>query len=173
MKKILLVTMIIVIALVYNKSKDESIVIIPDNSLRFRLIASSSSLEDKIIKNEVKKEVEKEIATLLKNSNNINKSRKILNDNLENIEVIVENTLRKYNTSFDINFGENYFPKKIYKGVVYKEGMYESLVITLGKGNGDNWWCVLFPPLCLLENTENATDVEYRLFVSSIINHFK
>ena len=50
--------------------------------------------------------------------------------------------------------------------------MYESLVITLGKGEGDNWWCVLFPPLCLLEENENTQDVEYHFLVKDIIDKY-
>ena len=50
--------------------------------------------------------------------------------------------------------------------------MYESLVITLGKGEGDNWWGVLFPPLCLLEENENTKDVEYHFLVKDIIDKY-
>ncbi len=74
---------------------------------------------------------------------------------------------------YKVDFGPNYFPKKVYKGVVYDEGIYDSLVITLGNGKGNNWWCVLFPPLCLLEENTTTTDVEYKLFVSRIIESFK
>ena len=72
-----------------------------------------------------------------------------------------------------IHYGLNYFPKKEYKGVIYEEGYYESLVVTLGNGNGDNWWCVLFPPLCLLEAQEtNTQDVEYKFFVQDLIDKY-
>ena len=51
--------------------------------------------------------------------------------------------------------------------------MYESLVITLGTGEGDNWWCVLFPPLCLVEADENTTsDAEYTFFIKEIIDKY-
>ena len=72
-----------------------------------------------------------------------------------------------------MNYGINYFPEKKYKGVIYEEGYYESLVITLGKGNGENWWCVLFPPLCLMEGEDNNTDeVEYKSFVKEMIDKY-
>ena len=72
---------------------------------------------------------------------------------------------------YKINFGNNYFPDKEFKGVVYKEGEYESLVVTIGKGEGDNWWCVLFPPLCLLEGSDNnSSDVEYRSWVKDMLD---
>ena len=77
------------------------------------------------------------------------------------------------NSNYKLDYGQNYFPKKVYKGVVYEDGMYNSLVITLGNGKGNNWWCVLFPPLCLMEDNANTTDVEYQLFISRIIDAFK
>ena len=76
-----------------------------------------------------------------------------------------------YNTTFTINFGDNYFPKKEYKDVIYEEGNYESLVVTLGNGEGDNWWCVLFPPICTLEVEENK-DIEYKFFVKEIFEKY-
>ena len=75
--------------------------------------------------------------------------------------------------TYKVNFGYNYFPQKKYKGVVYEEGMYESLVITIGEGKGDNWWCVLFPPLCMMEsNDENIEEVEYKSFIKEIIDKY-
>ena len=56
-------------------------------------------------------------------------------------------------------------------GKEYKEGEYNSLVITLGNGLGDNWWCVLFPPLCLLEG-EESTEVEYHSYVVDTLNKY-
>ena len=62
-------------------------------------------------------------------------------------------------------------PEKEYKGTTYEEGYYESLVITLGSGEGDNWWCVLFPPLCLLE-AEDSDDVEYTSYVKELVDKY-
>ena len=54
--------------------------------------------------------------------------------------------------------------------VEYKEGNYESLVITLGDGLGENYWCVLYPPLCLVEQN-NTSDIEYKSIISEILNN--
>ena len=88
----------------------------------------------------------------------------------------INNTLKKENsqTTFRINYGMNYFPEKEYKNVIYKEGNYESLVVTLGDGLGENFWCVLFPPLCLLEGEEeNTKDVEYHILVKDILKKYE
>ena len=67
-----------------------------------------------------------------------------------------------------------YFPKKVYKGTIYEEGIYESLVVSLGSGKGDNWWCVLFPPICMIEAKKNDKDnIEYKSKVLEILNNYK
>ena len=81
--------------------------------------------------------------------------------------------INNYNLPYQINYGKNYFPEKSYKGVKYESGMYDSLVVTLGKGEGENWWCVLFPPLCLMEAQEtNMKDVDYEWFVKDIFKKY-
>jgi hypothetical protein len=72
---------------------------------------------------------------------------------------------------YNINFGSNFFPKKEYNVVTYPEGYYESVKVTLGEGLGDNWWCIIFPPLCLIE-AEESTEVEYNFFVKEIIKKY-
>ena len=73
----------------------------------------------------------------------------------------------------DVNFGYNYFPPKEYKGIKYDEGYYESLVVTLCEGKGDNWWCVLFPPICALEeDSENYEKIEYSFYIKEMFNKY-
>ena len=150
-------------------------VLIPDEAIRFRVIANSDKEEDQNIKLLVKDDLEKELAIDLKGSPSVFSSRKILHNNLDKYERTVSNTLEKNNVNqdFNINYGMNYFPEKEYKGVKYPSGNYESLVVTLGEGKGKNWWCCLFPPLCLLEAEDgNTTDTEYKFFVKEIIDKY-
>ncbi len=166
MKKIIIILFFIVVGLVLVNEKEN--ILIPDNAIRFRIIANSNSNEDQELKRTIKKDVEKELFTLLKDVNNINDAREVINNNLNKIDNIV----KSYNVSYDINYGNNYFPSKEYKGVTYDEGNYESLVIKLGSGLGDNWWCVLFPPLCLLDEQNNLNNYEYEFYTNKIINKF-
>ena len=146
---------------------------IPEDALRIRVIANSDSEYDQEIKLLVKEKLQMKLYNLLKNTKGVNDARKIINDNLPNIQADVDMVLKdlNYELGFDINYGMNYFPSKEYKGVLYEEGYYESLVITLGNGEGNNWWCVLFPPLCLLE-AEESTDVEYTSYVKELIDKY-
>ena len=64
----------------------------------------------------------------------------------------------------------NNFPKKIYNGVVYEEGMYESLVIEIGDGLGNNYWCFLYPSLCFADYQDNDEKLVYKSKIVEIIN---
>ena len=146
---------------------------IPKEAIRVRVIASSNDEYDQEVKMNVKDIVTSDMYNLMSNVDNIESARKSITNNIPILSKDIDKYLKKinYNTNYDINFGYNYFPKKIYKGVKYKEGMYESLVVTLGNGEGNNWWCVLFPPICMIE-AEESTDVEYTTMVKEIMNKY-
>ena len=156
--------------LIYNEVKEKPI-IIPDTAIRLRVIPNSNTSLDQNMKSQVKKYLEQDTYKKLENINNINDARKIINNNLDNIDKSINNIFKKnnYNMDYNINFGYNYFPEKEYKQVKYKEGYYESIVITIGDGKGDNWWCVLFPNLCLVD-LENNEQIEYKSWVAEKLN---
>ena len=147
--------------------------IIPEEAIRIRVIANSNSDYDQNIKMKVKEQVEKDMYNLLKDSKNIEEVRNTIKSNLKQEKRSISTILKEedYKLPFEINYGYNYFPKKKFKGITYKEGYYESLVVTLGEGLGDNWWCVLFPPLCMIE-AEESTDVEYTSMVKEIVSKY-
>ena len=146
---------------------------IPDNAIRVRIIPNSNSNYDQRIKNKVKEKIRLTMYDLLKNTKNSEEAKKLIINNLDSVNNEVKTVSEKenYNKKYDVKFGYNYFPEKKYKGIKYNEGYYESLLITLGEGKGDNWWCVLFPPLCLIEAKEDS-DVEYKIFVKEIIEKY-
>ena len=170
MKKILIVLVVLTMFLIYNEVKEKPI-IIPDTAIRLRVIPNSNTSLDQNMKNQVKKYLEQDTYKKLENINNINDARKIINNNLDNIDKSINNIFKKnnYNMDYNINFGYNYFPEKEYKQVKYKEGYYESIVITIGDGKGDNWWCILFPNLCLVD-LENNEQIEYKSWVAEKLN---
>lgn len=172
MKKILIILSIVVLALTITKKET---VIIPKNSIRFRVIANSNSEEDQTVKKQLVNNLSTEINKINSASKDISSSRKIIQSNLHNFNKIITDSIKdeSYKDNYNISYGINHFPEKEYKGVIYEEGDYESLVITLGDGLGDNFWCVLFPPLCLLEAEETDKDeVEYTSFIKEIIDKY-
>ena len=128
---------------------------------------------DQQVKMKVKDNLENTIYDILKDTTNVDEARNLINNNMYKINNSIKDILvsEKYNLDYDINFGKNYFPEKEYNGILYQEGYYESVLVTLGNGEGDNWWCVLFPPLCLLE-AEESDEVEYKFFVQELIDKY-
>ena len=166
-KKIIIILFLVSLGVIFTGEEEE--ILIPGDAIRFRVIANSNSLEDQAEKMVIKEQVEKEVYQLIEGVSNSGEVRKIIKDNLDVIEEIVKD----FEVPYQINYGNNYFPVKNYKGVMYPAGNYESLVITLGSGAGKNFWCVLFPPLCLLEQTgEDMSDVEYTLYVKELLDKF-
>ena len=171
-KYIYLIIAIIVMGIVYiNVNADE--VVIPDSAIRVRVIANSNSLVDQDMKLRVMEYLQTYLSPLLVDVSSIEEARDIINDKLGEINDSVGEILKdnNYDMGYSVNFGDNYFPNKEYKGVKYNAGEYESLVISIGSGSGDNWWCVLFPPLCLLDASV-GDDVEYKLWVSELIDKY-
>lgn len=174
MKKIIFVIIVFIISIfVYINVNAE--IIIPNDAIRIRVLANSNNVVDQNIKKEVSEYVSKYMYVKLKDVQDVNEANIIINDSISDLEDKIKNIFAKnnYNMGFSIDFGDNYFPDKSYKGVLYKEGNYKSLVISIGEAKGDNWWCVLFPPLCLLEADELDTgEVEYKTIVSEMIESF-
>ena len=166
MKKIIFgLLALIVVCLLYKK---EEFVVIPNSAIRIRVISNSNDINDLYQKKIVKNDLESYLYEKLEGVENLESARKVINDNLHKINGIIENNGI---SEYKINYGMNYFPKKVYKGVLYKEGEYESIEVRLGKGVGDNYWCVLFPPLCLINENENTSDVTYQLYVKELLEN--
>ena len=108
-KKILIFFAITILFSVYTKAKTEDVVIIPDNSLRFRVIANSNSLEDYKIKTQVKNALEKELTKLLAPAKSLSETKQLIDENLEYIENTVSSVLDSQEINYNINFGNNFF----------------------------------------------------------------
>lgn len=174
MKKIFIIGILVIVGFFFFQVEEE--VLIPDEAIRFRVIANSDSEEDQATKEFVSRKIQAQISSKLKDVDNVDVAREILRENVPVFQKTVEESLAilDVNTSFQVHYGMNFFPEKVYKGVTYKEGEYESLVVTLGEGMGKNWWCVLFPPICLLEADESndSSEVEYKFFLQELLDKF-
>ena len=156
MKKIIILLSIISIIFIMT-NKESEYVIIP---------------KDLYMKELVKEEITS-VINEIETSKNITETREKIMSSYPKIKYKISELFKEnnYNETFEINYGTNYFPEKIYKGVKYPEGNYESMVIKIGGASGDNYWCVLFPPLCMMEAKE-TDKVEYKFFIEEIINKY-
>lgn len=175
MKKIIVTFLILIVLFITSSGSGDKKVMIPKDAIRFRVIANSDSEIDQMEKKKIANKLGSDIISSLKNSNSLEETRSILKSKVGYFKNVIEDTMKEdhYDSSVNINYGYNVFPEKEYKGVVYKEGEYESLVVTLGEGSGENFWCVLFPPLCLLEAEEEETnEVEYKSLIKEVIDKY-
>ncbi len=165
MKKIIPILFIITILFTIQKKEE---ILIPDYAIRFRVIANSNTIEDQALKIQVKDEIENTLNASIKTAKTSEDAKEIIINNLSTIK----DKVNQLSPNSQISFGKNFFPTKQYKGVTYPSGEYTSLVITLGSGAGENWWCVMFPPLCLLEQKDDTTKVEYKFFIEEMLKKY-
>ena len=173
MKKMIIFTLAVVILYGIFSNMNASAKMIPDEAIRLRVIPNSNSNYDQTMKLMVKEELQNSMYDLLKDTKGVKDARSIIIENLPTIDQKISNVLEKnnYKEGYTLDYGYHYFPAKEFEGITYEEGEYESLLVTLGKGEGDNWWCVLFPPLCLIEAEESDT-VEYKFFLQEFIEKY-
>ncbi|MBB3110594.1 stage II sporulation protein R [Paenibacillus phyllosphaerae] len=126
---------------------------IPTESIRLRILANSDSAVDQAVKRHVRDAVVAEMDRWIEGQSSIEQARLTIHAHMHDIERVVAGELAKrgFNYGFKAELGVVPFPTKMYGNKVYPAGEYEALRITLGSGEGQNWWCVLFPPLCFVD----------------------
>ena len=126
--------------------------------IRFHVRANSDSEADQQLKLQVKDRVVTYMEPLLRESQDIEQSRQILEEQTENIRTLALDTLREAGSDYDVAvyFENSYFPMKSYGDVTFPPGEYEAFRIDIGAHDGKNWWCVVFPSLCLSAVTEES-----------------
>ena len=107
------------------------------------------------LKLQVKDRVVTYMEPLLRESQDIEQSRQILEEQTENIRTLALDTLREAGSDYDVAvyFENSYFPMKSYGDVTFPPGEYEAFRIDIGAHDGKNWWCVLFPSLCFVDTS--------------------
>ncbi len=128
--------------------------------IRFHVIANSNSEEDQNLKLKVRDRVIEFVSNSLSESKSLDESRRFIIDNKNNIEAIAEAVIKEngYDYSVDSSLSKENFPDKVYGDVIFPQGEYEAYRILIGEAKGENWWCVMFPPLCFVDGTKEAVD---------------
>lgn len=126
-----------------------------DNLIRLHVIANSNSQEDQALKLSVRDTVLQYMNAKLKDSKDIEETKHIINQNMDKILDIANFEIDKHGRSYKVQgmLGIYPFPTKVYGDVTLPAGYYQALRLVIGKGEGTNWWCVLFPPLCFIDAT--------------------
>jgi stage II sporulation protein R len=152
----LVVFALIMLLAIWEGNKTNAAVVdglIPQDSIRLRILADSDSPRDQRIKRDVRDALVAQMKEWIKGPTTLEEARAIASDRMPELGAIVQAVLDTYDTDYGykIELGQVPFPTKVYGGAVYPAGDYEALRVTLGDGEGQNWWCVLFPPLCFVD----------------------
>lgn len=164
------VILLIVAAVVFAEEKTGGMT--ADNDyLRIHVRANSNEIIDQSVKYKVKDAVVEFITPYAAQCTSKPAAIEVIGSVLEGIENICDKVLREngftYTSRAQIRSEE--FPTRVYGDLTLEAGLYDALIIELGTGAGDNWWCVIYPPLCF---TSGTADVQYRSIIYDIIKKF-
>ncbi|REJ12036.1 MAG: stage II sporulation protein R [Paenibacillaceae bacterium] len=150
------VLLVMLLAMSWENAQNNAAIVegaIPEESIRIRILANSDSAADQAVKRHVRNAIADELRQLSAGADSIAEAREAIAGALPELETMVKRELemRGFDYPAAVKLGPVPFPAKIYGNRVYPAGQYEALLITLGEGKGENWWCVLFPPLCFAD----------------------
>lgn len=156
---LLLILFIFIYAISYVSAVSNNIA---NGVFRLHVIANSDSPEDQNLKYIVRDELIKYMNTLAKDCNSKQEVIEIAKNNISNFENIAKKTIKDngFNYNVTVEIGNFDFPTKTYGDITLPAGTYDSLKIKIGKSEGQNWWCVMFPPLCFVDVTTGIVPEE-------------
>ncbi len=173
MKKICITfcVLLILIATVLTATQISSAQQAESEYLRIHVRANSNSDFDQQIKYKVKDEVVQFITPYVAECTTKERAMGIIGGLTDEIEDVCDEALARLGVSYTARaeVRREYFPTRVYDGATLEAGEYDALIIELGEGTGDNWWCVIYPPLCF---TAASADVKYRSLIQDIIDKF-
>lgn len=152
-----------VILISYTVEAYGSIYRIKDKVIRLHVIANSDTFEDQQLKYKVRNNIIRTFDEEFESITTKKESEKIILEKLDEIREIAEKTIKAegYNYSINVYYGNYKFPRKQYEDIVLPEGNYDAVKIEIGRAEGKNWWCVMFPSLCFVDfgNADNSEPV--------------
>lgn len=141
--------------------------------IRIHIRANSNDEYDQQIKYLVKDEIVSYINNLTISISCKDEMYNMLNANISELELVANEVLQSKDIDYqsEVKLVKENFPIRSYDGVTLPAGEYDSLIINLGTGDGDNWWCVAFPPLCFIGAEDNGDDYfTYKSKLLEILN---
>ncbi|MBQ3135224.1 MAG: stage II sporulation protein R [Oscillospiraceae bacterium] len=133
-----------------------------ENVIRLHVIANSDSEADQALKLQVRDRILAQAADLYPDGADAETARKSIEDNLARLAQAGQQVVREQGYDYPVTTAvkEVWFPTKQYQDFALPAGSYTALQVVIGEGSGQNWWCVVFPPLCLGSVTEEIEAAE-------------
>lgn len=156
---VLLVAVICTFCLVNHKENDY---------LRIHIRANSNGEYDQQIKYKVKDTVVEALKPIVKTIQTKEDMIDVLNNNIDVLQGVIDNKLRELGQSYTskVRISSEKFPTRSYEELTLGAGVYDAIIIELGSGKGDNWWCVAYPPLCFVTGENDGDKIEYKSIFS-------
>lgn len=135
---------------------------IRENVLRLHVVAASDSDADQKIKLQLRDELLVKGKELFSDTSTKAEAEKKLSDGISLMQQTADSFLEKkgYPHKASVSLGKSYFPTRCYETFTLPAGIYDALKVTIGSGEGQNWWCVMFPALCLPAAEKNKADFD-------------
>ncbi len=139
--------------------------------LRIHIRANSNSQEDQRVKYKVKEAVVDALIPLLADIDEFEEAKVVMSENFDFIEMVANETLNKEGFYYGCraSIDNEYFPTRIYDSLTLEEGYYDALILRLGSGEGDNWWCLVYPAFCFT----NSQKIDNIVYISKIWEKLK
>lgn len=143
----------VVITCAFSAYADKTENALAENLIRLHVVANSDSEADQNLKLSVRDAIVEEVGYLFADNTDKETARREVEANIYVIEEVAEGVIADAGFDYDVEvtLGSADFPTKVYGNVTLPAGTYDALKVVIGNGNGRNWWCVLFPPLCFVD----------------------
>lgn len=143
-----------------------------DSVFRLHIIANSDSSADQELKLKVRDKIIEYMNTLTSSSSDKKDVISMVNNHLDSFKEIALNTIKENGYNYDVNIeiGNFHFPTKSYGDISFPAGNYDALKIEIGDAIGQNWWCVLFPPLCFVNSSTGVVPDDSKNTLKENIN---
>ncbi len=131
-----------------------------ENIIRIRIIANSDNAEDQALKLNIRDAVLESSKEVFSGIKDYNDAEKLAAENIELFKETAQNVVNEKGLDYnvDLSIKDEFFNTREYDGFTLPAGTYKSLVFTVGEGNGENWWCVVFPEVCVGGCSGELTD---------------
>ena len=145
---------------------------ISDSVFRLHVLANSDSIEDHELKYKVRDKLLTYMNSICKNTSSKEEAINIANSNISEFKKIAQDVIYENGYTYDVNveIGNFEFPTKTYGDISFPAGYYDALRVTIGEAKGQNWWCVMFPPLCFIDVTSGVVPDESKEVLKENMN---
>ena len=141
--------------------------------LRIHIRANSNLTTDQNIKYKIKDELVKYLTPLVVECESFDSVVDMVETHKKDMENICDDILSDNGFSYTskVSLNEEYFPTRAYGEYVLESNFYDAIIVELGEAIGDNWWCVLYPPLCLIEDEPALDNITFKSYIKEYLNN--